>query len=213
MITSNDLWLLSFYRTSEISGSLFFGRLARSIKPGPTQRDMTKHFADEAAHAWHWTRCIESLGESPIKLNHAYQDSYLEAAGLPANLMEVLALTQVFEQRVIGQYALHAKVPNLHPEVKVTLSTIMTDERWHIHWIARALAELEKDYGAAEIEAALSRFRQADRVVYQNAADEHGDQIANLLKATEIAGGYDHEFGTNKRDNRWNLASAGSQRH
>jgi bacterioferritin (cytochrome b1) len=213
MITNNDLWLLSFYRTSEISGSLFFGRLARSIKPGPTQRDMTKHFADEAAHAWHWTRCIESLGESPLKLSNAYQDSYLEAAGMPANLMEILALTQVFEQRVIGQYALHAKVPDLDPEIKLTLNTIMTDERWHIHWIAKALTEMEKDYGRSEIESALARFRQADQIVYQHVSAEHGDQVATLLKATESAGGYSHGLRRNQRECRADLASSSSQRH
>ena len=57
-LSENELWLLSFYRTSEISGSLFFGKLARTLRPGPIQIDMTKHFADEANHAWYWTECI-----------------------------------------------------------------------------------------------------------------------------------------------------------
>jgi bacterioferritin (cytochrome b1) len=213
MLTNNELWLLSFYRTSEISGSLFFGRLARSMKPGRTQHDMTKHFADEAAHAWQWTNCIETLGESPLKLTHAYQDNYLEAAGIPANLMEVLAVTQVFEQRVIGQYAMHAKVPELEPTIKDTLKIIMADERWHIEWIKRALAEMEKEYGPAEIEAALARFRQADRLVYEQASLEHEDQLATLLGATDIARGNDHVFRTNQRPNRPALAPACSPCH
>jgi len=178
------------------------------MKPGPTQRDMTKHFADEATHAWHWTKCIESLGESPLRIAHAYQDNYVEAAGMPVNLMEVLAITQVFEQRVIGQYAMHAKLPDLHPAIKSTLNLIMTDEKWHIEWIGNALAAMEGDYGAAQIERTLSRLRQADRNVYQQASREHEEQIAALLGATEFAGGMNHVFGTNQKSDRSDFAPA-----
>ncbi len=100
MVDENELWILSFYRTSEISGALFFGRLARTMKPGEIQRDMTKHFSDESMHAWYWTACIEKLGAHALKLEQSYQDQYLAAAGLPVNIMEVLAITQVFEKRV-----------------------------------------------------------------------------------------------------------------
>lgn len=126
-LTDNELWLLSFYRTSEISGALFFGRLAKSMSPGQVQHDMTKHFADESQHAWYWSACMAQLGAQPLALNGAYQDQYVAATGLPANLMEVLALTQVFERRVINQYARHSRVPHLHPAVKATLDTISGD--------------------------------------------------------------------------------------
>src|SRR5262249_37702424 len=46
-VTENELWLLSYYRSSEINGALFFGRVARTIR-GPLQVDVTHHFADEA---------------------------------------------------------------------------------------------------------------------------------------------------------------------
>jgi hypothetical protein len=85
MISENELWLLSFYRVSEISGALFFGRLARSMRPSSIQADMTKHFSDEAMHAWYWTDCIERLGAKPLKLDVAYQDQYLVAAGMPVD--------------------------------------------------------------------------------------------------------------------------------
>src|SRR5262245_66453279 len=85
-LPENDLWLLSYYRTSEISGALFFGQVARTLRPGPLQADVTHHFADEANHAKYWTRCIEDLGHNAEKLSGSYQDQYLEAVGLPANL-------------------------------------------------------------------------------------------------------------------------------
>lgn len=180
LIDENELWLLSFYRTSEISGALFFGRLAKTLREGPNQRDMTKHFADEAQHAWLWTSCIERLNAHPLKLTDAYQDQYVSAAGLPANLMEVLALTQVFEGRVINQYARHLGAPGLHAFVKETLERIMEDERWHLSWVRGALQAMEPEYGKGEVEAAITRFREADQEVYRKTVQEHEERIAHL---------------------------------
>ena len=103
-------WLLSYYRSSEINGALFFGRVARTVR-GPLQVDVTHHFSDEANHASYWTQCIADLGHTAIKQNRSYQDQYLEAVGAPASLMEVMAITQVFEKRVIGQYHQHLRLP------------------------------------------------------------------------------------------------------
>lgn len=183
MIDENELWILSFYRTSEISGALFFGTLARSMRPGPIQHDMTKHFSDEALHSWYWTSCINNLGAQPLKLGEAYQDQYIAAAGMPVNLMEVLAITQVFEKRVINQYARHSQAPDLSREVQETLAKIMIDERWHIEWIQKALKQMEPDYGEGLIEATLKRFWEADREVYRKTMQEHEERVRHLFNS------------------------------
>lgn len=181
MLSENELWILSFYRTSEISGALFFGRLAKSMRPGAIQRDLTKHFSDEAMHSWYWTSCIERLGGQPLKLSEAYQDQYLAAAGMPVNLMEVLAITQVFEKRVINQYARHNQLPGLHTEVRDTLAKIMVDEKWHIEWIHDALKKMETEYGKELIETTLRRFQAADREVYSKTIQEHEERIQSII--------------------------------
>jgi len=183
MLAENDLWLLSLYRASEIHGSLFFGRLARVLRPGGIQIDLTKHFADEAQHAWYWTKCIEELGAEPLKLGESYQDQYVSVTGIPANLMEVLAITQVFEQRVVNQYALHMRTRALQPAVAKTLERIMEDERWHLQWVRDALTSLEPEYGREEIQATVRRFRDADREVYERSMQEHAERLAALLPA------------------------------
>jgi bacterioferritin (cytochrome b1) len=184
MLTENGLWILSYYRTSEISGALFFGRLARAMKAGPVQSDMTKHFADESQHAWYWTSCINQLGAQPLKLDAAYQGQYLAAAGMPANLMEVLAITQVFERRVINQYARHARATNLEPAVRDTLARIMVDEKWHIQWVREALRSLETEYGKEYIEATFKRFWKADQEVYRKTIAEHANRLKELMQTT-----------------------------
>ena len=183
MIDENLRWLLSFYHASEISGALFFGQLARTLRPSSMQRDMTRHFADEAQHARYWTECIERLGTEPLNPGLAYQDRYLAASGLPVNLMEVLAITHVFERRVISQYALHVRLPNLPVPVSETLARIMVDERWHLEWIRTALKRMEAEYGRDEIEATLHRFTEADRTVYRATVEEHAARIDRLMLA------------------------------
>lgn len=181
-LSENDKWLLSFYRTSEISGALFFGRLARSLPPGPVQNDLTQHFADESAHSSYWTKALNELGENPLKINSAYQDMYIEAAGMPTNIMEILGITLIFEKRVIGQYAIHHQVPDLNPVIKGTLDRIMNDEKWHVQWVTDALKDMEKDYGADTIANTLRRYREADQEVYKKTLSEHGERVEHILK-------------------------------
>jgi bacterioferritin (cytochrome b1) len=184
-IDPNLHWILSFYRTSEISGALFFGELARTLRPSAIQQDMTRHFADEANHARYWTDCLAKLGAEPLKLPVAYQNQYVSAAGMPANIMEILAITQVFEKRVVGQYTLHANSPGTPEVVRDTIDTIMDDEKWHIEWIRDALQGMEDDYGADNIRDTLRRFTLADREVYKNTAEEHAERIGEIRLANK----------------------------
>ncbi|HUP57848.1 MAG TPA: ferritin-like domain-containing protein [Bdellovibrionota bacterium] len=181
-ITENERWLLSFYRTSEISGALFFGRLARALKPGPIQHDLTKHFSDESMHSWYWTDCLKRVGAEPMKLDQAYQDQYISAAGMPTNIMEILGITLIFEKRVIGQYALHRQASEIRPEVRETLDKIVDDEKWHIHWVTKALEGMHAEYGKEHIQATLKKYHDADVEVYQKTMKEHGERVEALMK-------------------------------
>ena len=183
MLRENLHWILSLYRASEVAGSLFFGRLSNVLRPGPIQVDVTKHFADEAMHAWYWTECIQELGAEPLKVGEAYQDRFISVIGIPANVMEILAITQVFEQRVVRQYSAHHGVPDLHPAITKAFERIMIDERWHIEWVRSALQSLEPEYGKEEIQKTIERFREGDREVYEKATSEHEERLAELLPA------------------------------
>jgi hypothetical protein len=182
-VTENELWLLSYYRSSEINGALFFGRVARTVR-GPLQVDVTHHFSDEANHASYWTRCIADLGHNAIKQNRSYQDQYLEAVGAPASLMEVMAITQVFEKRVIGQYHQHMRLPETHPAVRQTITRIMGDERWHVKYVRDALAAMAGRYGSGLIDETLARYTAADEEIYAKTLAEYGERIGFLAQAT-----------------------------
>lgn len=181
-LDESELWMLSFYRKSEIGGALFFAKLANTLKPSPIQFDMTRHFADESRHAWQWTNCIARLGAEPLDVGFTYQDQYLRAAGMPANIMEVLALTHVFEHRVFHHYASHYRLSGIRAEVKATLERIMEDEKWHITWVGNALKDMKKEFGDEMVSATLRRFADADRHVYRHLAREHADRLSAVTQ-------------------------------
>lgn len=181
-MTESDRWLLSFYRASETQGALFFGRLARVVRDERVVADMTRHFADEARHAHLWTRCLADMGSPPLQLPRAYQDAYLEAAGVPASLMEVLALTHVFERRVMRQYAAHARRPSVAAPIAGTLAFIMEDERWHVRWVGDALERMKAELGADAVEAALRRFERADAEVHDDALAQWRHETAEASR-------------------------------
>lgn len=183
-VTENDLWLLSYYRHSEINAAQFFAKVSRFVR-GPLLLDVTHHFSDEANHANYWTQCIAELGELPLKQERAYQDQYIDAVGLPVNVMEVMAITQVLEKRVIGQYRKHLRVPGIHPAVRQTMDKIMVDERWHIQYVREALKSMEDKYGAEEIAETLKRHTEADQEVYAKTLAEYGERFDALAAQGE----------------------------
>jgi len=176
-LSENELWMASFYRSSEMSGAMFFGRVARTIR-GPLQKDVTHHFADEAAHASYWTGCIDALGQRAIPMRDAYQDRYLEAVGVPASLMEVMAITLVFEKRTIGHYNQHLRREATTGPVRATIEKIMHDERWHVRYVREALQGMEQRYGAQEIQSTLARYTAADIEIYAQAMAEYDERFA-----------------------------------
>jgi bacterioferritin (cytochrome b1) len=182
-LSENDLWLLSYYRSSEINAALFFGRVARTVKTGRLQAQVTHHFADEANHARYWNDCINDLDASPIKMRESYQDEYLQTIGMPVNLMEVMAVTQVLEKRVISEYRQHLRRPSVHPRIRETFERIMIDERWHIEYVRDALREMEGRYGASRVADTIARFTAGDQEVYAKRLAEYSERAALLEKS------------------------------
>jgi len=178
-LSDNDLWLMNYYRSGEIKGALFFGRVARIVR-GPLQVDVTHHFADEAAHAHYWTQCLDDLGFSPSRETKGYQDQYLDAVGLPANLMEVMAITLIFEKRAIRLYNQHLRA-RPHPRICQTIDTIMRDERWHVKYVRDALREMGVKYGDEAISATIARYQAADDEIYAKTLAEHGERMRFLV--------------------------------
>jgi acyl carrier protein len=165
-ITENELWLLSYYRESELAGALLMGRLARETDDDDLRVRLTEHCAEEARHAWAWTEAILKVGGTPRRVSETYQSRYHAAVGNPSNLLEVLALTQIFERRVVRHFKAHLAWPGTHPEVARTLQQLIDEEVGHIRWVKDRLDAYAAIHGESIVREMLDRFQRIDEQVY-----------------------------------------------
>ena len=179
-ISENDLWILSYYRESELAGSLVMGRLARETDDDDLRVHLTEHCAEEAHHAWLWTKTILDVGGTPKRVAETYQTRYYAEIGTPASLLEVLALTQVFEKRVIRHFRAHMKWPNTHPAVLATLQRMIDDEVGHISWVKDRLDRYAAQKDSAVVAETIRRYTEVDQRVY-DAAMRYRDNARELL--------------------------------
>jgi len=167
-ISDNELWLLSYYRESELAGALLMGRLARETDDDDLRVRLTEHCAEEARHAWAWTETILRVGGTPRRVSETYQSRYHAAVGNPSNLLEVLALTQIFERRVVRHFKAHLSWPGTHPEVARTLQQLIDEEVGHIRWVKDRLDAHAAIHGESVVKEMLDRFRRIDEQVYND---------------------------------------------
>jgi len=179
-ISENDLWILSYYRESELAGSLVMGRLARETDDDDLRVHLTEHCAEEAHHAWLWTETILKVGGTPKRVAETYQTRYYHEIGTPTSLLEILALTQVFERRVIRHFRAHLKWPNTHPAVAATLTRMIEDEAGHISWVKDRLDRYAAEKDTGVVAATMRRFTEVDERVYE-AAMRYRDNARELL--------------------------------
>jgi acyl carrier protein len=179
-ISENDLWILSYYRESELAGGLVMGRLARETDDDDLRVHLTEHCAEEAHHAWLWTQTILKVGGTPKRVAETYQTRYYAEIGMPASLLEILTLTQVFERRVIRHFRAHLKWPDVHPAVTETLHRMIEDEVGHISWVKDRLDRYAAEKGEAIVAETMRRFTEVDERVYE-AAMRYRDNARELL--------------------------------
>jgi acyl carrier protein len=165
-ITDNELWVLSYYRESELAGGLLMGRLAHETDDDDLRVRLTEHCAEEARHAWAWTETILKVGGTPRRVSETYQSRYHAAVGNPSSLLEVLALTQIFERRVVRHFKAHLSWPGTHPEVKRTLQQLIDEEVGHIRWVKDRLDAHAAIHGEVVVKEMLERFKRIDEQVY-----------------------------------------------
>jgi rubrerythrin len=158
-----EVLLYSYYRDGEIHGSGLLYRLLRWWRDPDAQMMLSEHLADETRHAWLWTERIRELGATPVEVADGYQTRIGKKAGMVRNLVDLLALTVVVEQRALRRYSEHMRRPDVSERTREVLEQVSKDEGWHIDWIrkkGRELAAETKDVD--RFDTAIERFRQID---------------------------------------------------
>lgn len=159
--------LFSYYREGEMHGAGLLLRLIKMMEDdGDAQIKLTLHMAEEANHAWLWTKRIADLGGTPVQVSTGYQ-TRIGRRTIPRGVIDLLALTIIVEERSVARYKEHASRKDVDPETKEVLDKVTGDEVWHMSWIRGKLDEIaaaqnKTDYAAEMVE----KYREVDREVY-----------------------------------------------
>lgn len=165
-LTERELWLLNFYRNSELHGALLMGKLARNYSDTQLLVNLTKHCATEAHHAALLTETIAALGASLDPHTETIQNHYASEGGLPRELVDLLVLSETLEKRVLTSYRAHLAGPDVHPQVRSTLTQIVREmqeeeDGQHAGWIERTLLQQPRE----RLEAAEAKWHAVDERV------------------------------------------------
>ena len=162
-VTERELWLLNFYRNSELHGALLMGKLARSFNDTELLVNLTRHCATEAHHAALLSEAVAAVGARLDPRTETIQDHYSQAGGIATQLVDLLVLSETLEKRVLTSYRAHLQRADVHPVVRQTLERILheMEDGEHEGWIDEWLKKLP----ANQVEAAEEKWRVMDKRV------------------------------------------------
>ena len=168
VVPARELAWLNFYRASELQGGLVLGTLAQRVRDGALASALLRHSAEEIEHARVWTETLLAVGGAVHPAPRTYQEGYARELGPPRTILEVLALTQVFERRVWRHFTRHLRRSGTHPLVRSTLQRMLDEERGHLSWVRRWLD------ARPDADALLARYSAVDERVYQQYLQFYG---------------------------------------
>lgn len=163
-LTERELWLLNFYRNSELHGALLMGRLARSVTSPDVLVGATRHCATEAHHAALLTEVITKLGGVIDPSTETIQMHYSQDGGIPKNMVDLLVLSEILEARVLMSYREHLQRSDVHPNVRRTLQRIIQEEAAHSGengWAEQLIAGMPPE----QVAATRAKWREIDEKV------------------------------------------------
>lgn len=178
-----EIAVFSYYRNAEQHGSNLLFRLLRHLDDPDAQIALSQHLADETRHAWLWTERIIRAGAKPLVVCDGYQTRMGRMAGMPRDVIDLLALTVVVEQRALRRYQQHLRRPNVDEDTRAVLKSVTQDEAWHIDWIRKLGRSMAAEQGAStRFDEAIARYREVDRqvVAHLEAAEQElsgGDTV------------------------------------
>jgi bacterioferritin (cytochrome b1) len=169
-----EIVVYSYYRDAELRGSNLLYRLLRLVDDPDAQIKLTQQLADETRHAWLWTERIREIGGAPVPIG--------KRVGVPRDVVDLLALTVVVEQRSLRRYREHLRRPGVPLRTQEVLRTVTHDETWHVDWIRRKARELAARGGEpGRVDDALRRYREVDRSVMAELAQVEASLAGGTL--------------------------------
>jgi len=172
-VTNSEAGVLNFYRASQLHSGLILGQMVRCTNDARLILNLTRHSAEEVMHAQLWTETIIAIGGRPASVRNTYHARHASAVGAPATLLEVLAVTQIFERRIFQQFTMHLRFPGIHATVAATLRRMIEDERAHLSWVKAWLSHQSRVRGS-KVGEVMTKYALADQRIYITLSSEFG---------------------------------------
>ena len=181
-LSERELWLLNFYRNSELHGALLMGRLARSVGDPELIVNFTRHCATEAHHATLLSELLQTVGGT-FQATLTVQEAYAERGGVPKQIADLLVVSEVLEKRVLKTYLAHLQEVDFPAAVQEALRHIVREmeeeeDGEHAGWIDRRLQLLPHE----EVERAEAKWSAIDAAV----ADELARQLETKFPTNQF---------------------------
>jgi bacterioferritin (cytochrome b1) len=164
---SQEITLCLYYRDAELHGARLLFHLLRRFDDPEAQELLTEHVADETRHAWLWTERALELGGQVAPVFDGYQIRIGKRVGVVRDLVDLLALTTIVEQRSLRRYADHLGRRGVPERTRAILREVVHDEGWHIEWVRRKGRALDVE----RFDLALARFAVVDATVTAELAE------------------------------------------
>jgi len=175
-VTDRELWILNFFRNSELHGAMLMGHLARTPQTPELLKNITRHCATEAHHAALLTELIAELGGTVDPMLGTIQQHYAQDGGVPTELVDLLVLSETLEQRVLITYRQQVDTPGLDRRIRQVLEEILREEEEHGDgedcWLEQALGRLPAD----QVRASRTKWQEIDCKVAAH-LERHVDTI------------------------------------
>ena len=157
--TERELWVMNFFRNSELHGALLMGRLARTLSDTDLLANATRHCATEARHAAMLSETIASVGGRIDPRIETVQERYSSKEAFRHRSSICSCSPRCSKSGCWARTARYMHRNDVHPSVRETLREIIQEmeqeeEGEHAGWIDEALHSLPRE----AVEAAEGRW-------------------------------------------------------
>lgn len=165
-----EAFVINRYAVSELAGSILLGKMARKVKSPDLIVNLTRHCMEEARHAFAWYDLMRRINIPIMEMHDSQGKDYFSHVNETKDIVEFLAFTHIFEQRIPFHFAIHAKWTK-SPQVKEVLEKLIPEEEPHLGWIKDFL-EKEITKGNTEVKETLNKFAKLEQDLYYEDLDK-----------------------------------------
>lgn len=186
-------FMLNVYRYNENTRALRLSKFAELVRDPSLKMLVAKHFADEAKHAFLFTKCLQEIGGDiyplPQEIDYLYK---LESDGIGVSLERMLCPQALSDDEIVrflvaDEFLEERGVKTLSQHLTVTpqgrihsmIDSILRDEKSHVSYINHAVASFDDPHLKRRVAELYSEYRNLEEAIHK----EHWQTLCRRVLA------------------------------